>query len=142
MNRKYRRIISQFRISAHDLEVERNRYSGIGRCDRCDRSCVAEKSKVINYHFVLICIMFKDLRHKYIPVYYRLSPYIYKFNRLMSARDEQTILNLALYLYHATDRRKRYLQQANKSDNLYIINTSTYMLHYSMCILLCYGPVA
>ena len=62
--------------------------------------------------------MFKDLRHKYIPVDYRLSPSIYKFNRLTSARDEQTIFNLTLYLYHATDRRKRYLLQANKSENL------------------------
>ena len=42
----------------------------------------------------------------------------YKFNRLMSVSGEQTILSLALYLYHAADRRKRYLQQANKCDNL------------------------
>ena len=27
-NRKYRRIIAQFRVSAHDLEIERGRYNG------------------------------------------------------------------------------------------------------------------
>ena len=30
---------NQVRISAHDLEVERGWYSGIGRRDRCDRIC-------------------------------------------------------------------------------------------------------
>ena len=84
-------------------------------CRICKLCCREVESE---YHFVLICIMFKDLQHKYMPVDYHISPSIYKFNRLMSVSGEQTIFNLALYLYHAADRRKRYLQQANKCDNL------------------------
>ena len=41
-NRKYRRVISQFRISAHDLESEHGRYN---RIDRSDRIC----KLLINY---------------------------------------------------------------------------------------------
>ena len=36
----------------------------------------------------------------------------------MNVSDESTIFNLALYLYHATERRKTYLQFAIKSNKI------------------------
>ena len=90
-NRKYRRVISQFRITAHDLEIERSRYSGI---DRNDRTCKLCRRTVENkFLFVLICIIYKDLRQKYIPFEYRRSPSIYKFNKLwMSLTNQQYLI--------------------------------------------------
>ena len=102
---QYRRVISQFRISAHDLEIERGRYSGI---DRNDRICKLYGRIVENeFHFVLVCIIYKDLRQKYIPIKFHRSPSIYKLNKLMNVSGESKIFNLALYLYHATERRKK-----------------------------------
>ena len=94
--------------TAHDLEIECGRYSGIGRNDRMCKLC--RRTVETEFHFVLICIIYKDLRQKYIPIEYRRSPSIYKFNKLMNVSDESIIFNLALYLYHATERRKKYLQ--------------------------------
>ena len=85
-NRKYRRVISQFRISAHDLEIEHGRYS---RTDKNDRICKSCWRTVENeFHFVFTCIIYKDLRQKYIPIEYRRSTSIYKFNKLMNVSDE------------------------------------------------------
>ena len=68
-NKKYRRIISKFRTSAHDLEIELGRYSGI---DRSDRICKLCRRFVVNeLYFVLMCIMFEELRE------YLISPSIY-----------------------------------------------------------------
>ena len=100
-NRKYRRVISKFRISAHDLKIERGRYSGVDRNDRICKWCRR------TFHFVLICIIYKEFRQKYIPIEYRRSLSIYKFNKLMNVSDESTIFNLALYLFHARERRKQ-----------------------------------
>ena len=91
----YRRVISQFRISAHDLEIERGRYSGIDRNDRICKLC--GRTVENEFHFVLICIIYKDLRQKYIPIEFRRSPSIYKLNKLMNVSDESKIFNLALY---------------------------------------------
>ena len=103
-NRKYRRVISHFRISAHDLEIECGRFS---RIDRNDRICKLCSRTVENkLHFVLICIIYKDLRRKYILIEYRRSPSIYKFNKLIYVSDKSTLFNLAVYLYHATERSK------------------------------------
>ena len=38
-NRIYRRIIAQFKVSAHDLEMERGRYNGVARNDRICKLC-------------------------------------------------------------------------------------------------------
>ena len=58
---KYRIALSQFRISAH-LQIERGRYENVPRTER--------KCKVCNeYHFLLVCPAYKDLRRKYFSCY-------------------------------------------------------------------------
>ena len=37
------------------------------------------------FHFVLTCNIYVDLRQKYIPIEYRRAPSAHKFNRLTSA---------------------------------------------------------
>ena len=92
-NRKYRRVISQFRISAHDLEIERGRYNGIDRSDRICKLC--RRSIEDEFHFVLSCNIYIDLRQKYIPIEYRREPSVHKFNRLMNVTDKKIINNIA-----------------------------------------------
>ena len=48
--RKFRRILAQFRVSAHSLEIESSRYSGIARRDRICKIC--QLSIEDEYHFV------------------------------------------------------------------------------------------
>ena len=60
--RKFRRILAQFRVSAHSLEIERGRYCGIARRDRMCKIC--QSSIEDEYHFDFICDIYKDLKVK------------------------------------------------------------------------------
>ena len=97
------------------MEIERGRYNGVARTDRICKLC--RRTIEDEFHFVLICIAYKDLRRKYIPDYCQ-SPSLYTFNRLMKVTDETTLMNLVLYMHHANERRTRYLRFADKNNNL------------------------
>ena len=51
------------------------------------------------YHFILVCKNYSDLRHKYIPKHYFNFPFMYKFIVLMSTDHVKTICNLAAFVY-------------------------------------------
>ena len=51
--RKFRRTLSQFRVSSHCLEIEKGRHSGVARIDRICKIC--QSSIEDEYHFVFIC---------------------------------------------------------------------------------------
>ena len=40
------------------------------------------------YHFVLKCDRYNDLRNKYLPNTYYMKPNLHKFNMLFSSRSE------------------------------------------------------
>ena len=109
--RKFGRILTQFRVSAHGLEIEKGRYSGIARSDRICKLC--QLSIEDEYHFLLICDICKGLRDKYLPRQIVQSPSVFKFNRLLSASNEHTLNNLALF--HTTERRTRYIDSLNNN---------------------------
>ena len=55
--RKFRRILAQFRVSAHSLKIERGRYSGIAQTNRICKIC--QSSIEDKYRFVFICDILK-----------------------------------------------------------------------------------
>ena len=113
--RKFRRILAQFRVSAHNLEIERGRYSGVARIDRICKIC--QSSIEDEFHFVLICDIYRDLRVKYLPREYTQSPSLFKFNKLFSDSNEQIQNRLSLFLYYATERRINYLDSLNQNQH-------------------------
>ena len=63
--------------------------------DRKKRKCKFCKEKVEDeYHFLLICPKYLDIRKQYMPEKVFLHPNLHKFNLLMSAKSE----SLSLYL--------------------------------------------
>ena len=60
------------------------------------------------YHFLLICPYYKDIRDQYLPAKYILNPnlHVHKFNILMSNTTEIVIRRLLLFLYYAFEKRK------------------------------------
>ena len=62
---KARNILAKFRCSAHNLMVEQGRFINVGRCNRicqfCNMNCIEDE-----YHFLLVCPVYRDLRHKYL----------------------------------------------------------------------------
>ena len=47
------------------------------------------------YHFLLVCPLYRELRLKYFKQYLCHWPNIYKFDSLMMSKTKSTILNLA-----------------------------------------------
>ena len=70
-NRKFKIALSKFRLSSHRLEIERGRYRNtcIPKTDRLCRFC--SMNTIENeYHFLLICPLYTDLRRSYLKPYY------------------------------------------------------------------------
>ena len=69
---KFRNAFTSLRLSCHTLKIERARYRGIPReqclCKFCPNSIEDE------YHFLLLCHEYNDLRCQYIPLKYYRQP--------------------------------------------------------------------
>ena len=93
------------------LNIECGRWKNVERnerlCELCSRINIYDIED--EYHFLLCCHSYNDLRNKYIP-----STVCTKegFINLMSTKDENILFNLSAFIYHAMQRREslyRYL---------------------------------
>ena len=64
--------------------------------------CVVENE----FHFLLVCPKYRELRRKYFKSYFCRWPTYFKFESLMSCQNNKTIVNLAKYIYHASVLRR------------------------------------
>ena len=65
-------MITRFRTSSHKLNVEIGRHHNVSRrnriCTKCNLRDIEDE-----YHFIFICPLYNDLRHKFVkPYYYRV----------------------------------------------------------------------
>ena len=100
---KFRNALASFRVSCHVLEIEKGRNRGIERENRKCRFC--PNSIEDEYHFMLTCKQYGDLRREYLPSKYFELPNLHKLDILMSSKQEAVIKTIALYIYHANFRR-------------------------------------
>ena len=97
---RYRQAITKIRTCNHRLHSETGRWSrppvpfGQRLCLTCN---VLEDE----YHFVLICDKYTDLRSKYIKKYYYRRPSMQKFISLITSQNKKQLYNLGIYLYKA-----------------------------------------
>jgi hypothetical protein len=74
---KYQRVMfAKFRCSDHQLHIEKGRHTGVIRqeryCDYCKKHnsfCVEDE-----FHFLLLCPLYKDLRASILAKYYSCNP--------------------------------------------------------------------
>ena len=109
--RKFRSVYVNFRTSCHDLEIERARYRNVPRAERLCRMC---NSGIIEdeYHFLMCCDFYNELRILYIPRKYLVNVCMQKFVMLMSCRNETVIKSIATYLYHAFKKRFAFMNSS------------------------------
>jgi hypothetical protein len=98
---KYRSALTRFRVSSHDLQIERGRYLNTPREQRLCNNCHLRQVES-EYHFLLICPKHKSIREKYIKRYYYTWPTIQKFTNLLNATGKKTIINLSKYIFYAS----------------------------------------
>ena len=104
-NKKYKVALTRFRLSSHDLRIERGRYENIARAERICKFC--NMSMIENeYHFLLVCPLYAELRRKFLKAYFCHWPNMNKFDNLMMSNSKQVILNVAKFIYYALEMRK------------------------------------
>ena len=106
METRYIKEICKIRICAHKLNVESGRYRNI---ERSERICTLCNVNVIEdeYHFIIECPQYKDLRCKYIKMYYYKRPSVYRFIQLLTTGNNKELKNLGKYLLQANAIRDR-----------------------------------
>ena len=102
--KKYRIALSRFRISAHNLAIETGRYENIERNQRTCLSCNTGMPET-EYHHLLVCTKYKDLRTKYFKRYYCSWPNIQKLTNLLSDKSNRSLNNLSKFIYFASKLR-------------------------------------
>ena len=100
LENKYKVALSRFRTSSHDLRIETGRYDDIDREQRRCKSCNMVKIED-EFHFLLVCPKYRELRSKYFKRYFCHWPTINKFETLMSSSSNKLLNNLAKYIYSA-----------------------------------------
>ncbi len=100
---KLKTAVTRLRMSSHELRIETGRY-GNNRIERNQRHCTLCNLLDLEdeYHFILICPRYHDLRQLYIKQYYRVRPSMFKFIQLMQCQQYSVMHRLGKFIYHAS----------------------------------------
>ena len=99
--------MSRFRLSSHNLKIETGRYKqerierSMRKCQLCNHQDIKDE-----YHFLLICPVYSDIRKKYISRSSFVRPSVYKFVCLMGSSDTLVLNKGARYLVESFKVRK------------------------------------
>ena len=104
LDKKYKIALSRFRTSSHDLNIEIGRYDNMPRHQRICRNCSMNKIES-EFHFLLVCPKYRELRQKYFKQYYCSWPSLHKFESLMSSTSNKVLCNLGKFIYFANKTR-------------------------------------
>ena len=87
--------LSKFRLSSHQLEIEKGRYITI---DRNQRKCPLCSSDIEDeFHFIRISPAYIYHRKTYIHKYFHSRPSIYKLTILLTLTELKQLKTLATY---------------------------------------------
>ena len=62
------------------------------------------------YHVLLVCKFYNDLRLAFLPHYYCNYPCMIKFTTLMKTENEKLLLQLGKYVYHCMQLRQSFMK--------------------------------
>ena len=96
-SKKLRNALSKLCLSSRRLAVETGRHTGVERQNRKCIFCVTDDLED-EYHFVLICPRYNNLRTLPIRQDYYRNPSMLKFIQLLKTSGK--VLKLALYISH------------------------------------------
>lgn len=101
---KYRISLSRYRLSSHNLSIETGRYNGVPKEERLCNFCNMRKIED-EFHFLLVCPLYTELRRKYFKNYFCNWPTLNKFDQLMLSSSKKTLGNLGKFIYFAFRKR-------------------------------------
>ena len=101
--KKLQNCISRFRLSSHSLSIETGRYHNIVQTNRLCPICHTDIED--EFHFILKCPMYDDLRKLFIKPFYYERPSVFKLIQLFTTVNLKEICNLGRFLLRATIKR-------------------------------------
>ena len=108
---KYRIALTKLRVSSHRLEIEVGRWHKPQPIPVNERKCKLCAKLEDEFHFILECPLYKQLRSTYIKPYFYNRPNVLKFTELMSSTNSKIIQNVSIYTFKAFELRKLSLMQ-------------------------------
>ncbi|MCG8046233.1 MAG: reverse transcriptase family protein, partial [Candidatus Thiodiazotropha endolucinida] len=103
---KYRKSLSRLRLSSHRLEVEVGRWVKPNKVPYENRKCKVCGILEDEFHFLLECPLYTDLRRLYINRYFWNRPNMPKFIELLTAENTNLLKKLSTYIEKAFNLRK------------------------------------
>ena len=96
VNYMFKPLISRYHLHAHSLNIETGRYYNIDRhariCNMCNNNDIEDE-----YHFILECSKYVEIRRKYIKPYYCINPSAFILTQLLSVQNIKELNNLGKY---------------------------------------------
>ena len=106
---KFRIALSRLRMSSHRLENEKGRWHKPTAIPLNDRKCKHCNILEDEFHFILECPLYQELRKIYVKMYFWKRPNIPKFISLINSENEMEIRNLSIYIFKAFEKRNTIL---------------------------------
>ena len=107
---KFRNAISKLRMASNRLEIEAGRWVRVNeRVPVNERKCRLCNVMEDEYHFVIECNRYNELRKKYIPKYYFQRPSMYKFVELVTTENNTLMKKFGAFVYQAFKLRSEML---------------------------------
>ncbi len=103
---KFRTAFARLKVSSHRLAIESGRWNRTPVNNRICEVCARLEDE---YHFILECVMYADIRIKYIRRYYRHRPNMAKFTELIKSENSEIVRNLGMYIFKAFEIRNNNL---------------------------------
>ena len=101
--KKWRTHLAKFRLSSHQLRIETGRYG---------KNRVTKAKFEDEYHFLLVCPAYVDLRAAHIKKYFYKRPNMFKFVKLLNSKKRNSLLNLAKFIKQSFSRRSEIINNS------------------------------
>ena len=101
---KLRSLFSRFRCGCLNLQIHTGRHENIPRENRLCTFCNTHKIED-DFHFLLECPCFSEIRSLYIPTYFSIYPTKERFHFMLRTKNKYLLLNICLFLEKAWEFR-------------------------------------
>ena len=102
------KALARLRTSSHNLHIEVGRHKNIDRIFRICPYCDLFNVKILEneFHFVMECPLYCDLRGYYIDINLTEHYDMTTFCNLLNSQDEEVLKKLGAFVHKATIRRE------------------------------------
>jgi hypothetical protein len=90
-------MITKFRLSNHLLNIEIGRHHKVNKSERLFTCCNLHDIEG-EFHFILKCPLYSDLRKQFLKKYYYSRPSVFKLMQLLSTNNVSELLKLGKFL--------------------------------------------